>query len=346
MLALMKAPVGGAALLTVALATLGGARAAVAAPPPTVVIGGRITFRDAVREARSEEVERLRWGHIVIEIRNGWNVFTARPDANGLFTITGPPGIYRLEYVRVGQLAEFFVPHEAVATRGAFTCLGTIEVSVRDITQDLGNNVSSQLSVRDDCAAIAPGLRQLAATAADGAPVSGADAEIRASLPRPVTPPMWTPHPLAVLVAFRADVAFATTLTEQTKLSSLRADFVLPVGHGDSVGHWLAGATLIRVGSDFTAARFRQVGTGAAQTVWGGAVGAGHELWLFEAMAWGGAIGNPGFGARGPFVGGSLRFGSFTWGLGGRMDYYPSTGDSVGSFMIDLSPIGLLGHLL
>jgi hypothetical protein len=344
----MKMPVGLAGLLSsvVALATLGVARTGVAASE-SVVIGGRITFRDAVREARSEEVERLRWGHIVVEIRNGWQVFTARPDANGLFTITGPPGTYRLEYVRVGQLAEFFVPHEAVATRGAFTCLGTIEVSVRDITQDLGNNVSSQLNVRDDCGAIGPGLKQLAATAADGGPGSGADAEIRASLPHPVTPPPWTPHPLAVLVAFRADVGFATTHQNETKVSSLRADFVLPVGHGDSVGHWLAGATLIRVGSDFTAARFTPpAGSAPPQTVWGGAVGAGHELWLFEAMAWGGAIGNPGFGARGPFLGGSLRFGSFTWGFGGRLDYYPSTGDSVGSFMVDLSPIGLLGHLL
>jgi hypothetical protein len=327
------------------LGASGGARSAVAGTPPSVVIGGRVTFRDAVREARSEEVERLRWGHIAIEIRNGWNVFTARPDANGLFTITGPPGTYRLEYVRIGQLAEFFVPHEAVVARGAFTCLGTIEVQVRDITQDLGNNVSSQLNVRDDCAAIGPGLRQLAAAATDGAGGAGADAEIRASLPHPAPEPIWSPHPLAVLVAFRAEVAFATTQLQQTKVSSLRADFVLPIGHGDVAGHWLAGATVIRVGADFSAARFGP-GPTAAQTVWGGAVGAGHELWMFEAMGWGGAIGDPGVGAHGPFIGGSLRFGNFTWGAGARLDYYPSTGDSVGSFMVDLSPIGLLGHLL
>ena len=341
--------VGAAALLSVvALATLGVARTAAAAPA-TVVIGGRITFRDAYREARSEEVERLRWGHIVIEIRNGWQVFTARPDANGLFTITGPPGTYRLEYVRVGQLAEFFVPHEAVATRGAFTCLGTIEVLVRDITQDLGNNVSSQLNVRNDCAAIGPGLKQLAATAADGGPVSGADAEIRASLPHPVSPPLWTPHPLAVLVAFRADLGFAST-PGGSKISSLRADFVLPVGHGDTLGHWLAGATLIRVGSDFTQARFGATGTAGqaipAHTVWGGALGAGHELWMFELMAWAGATGDANVGPHGPFVGGSLRFGSLTWGFGGRIDSYPSAGDSVGSFTIDISPMGLLGSLL
>jgi hypothetical protein len=339
---------GAAVLLSgVAWATLGVARTAAAAPA-SVVIGGRITFRDAVREARSEEVERLRWGHIVIEIRNGWNVYTARPDANGLFTITGPPGTYRLEYVRIGQLAEFFVPHEAVA-RGAFTCLGTIEVLVRDISQDLGNNVSSQLRVRDDCATIGPGLKQLAAAGDGGGGSGAADAEIHASLPRPVSAPIWSPHPLAVLVAFRGDVGFAST-PGGSKVSSLRGDFVLPVGHGDSVGHWLAGATLIRVGSDFTAARFGATGTAGqaipAHTVWGGAVGGGHELWMFEVMAWAGAIGNPGVGAHGPFVGASLRFGTLTWGFGGRFDSYPSTGDSVGSFMIDLSPFGLLGSLL
>jgi len=106
----MKVPGGGAGLPTVvALATLGVARTAVADSPPTVVIGGRITFRDAVREARSEEVERLRWGHIVIEIRNGWNGFLGQPQVftvkdevrKAMRVLVTRPGIYDLGSIRV-----------------------------------------------------------------------------------------------------------------------------------------------------------------------------------------------------------------------------------------------------
>src|SRR5262245_3452527 len=335
----------GRLLAAIAFVAVSGAGVRAIAAPSSVVIGGRITFRDVAREARAEEVERLRWGHIVVEIRNGWQVFSARPDSNGLFTITGPPGTYRLEYVRIGQLAEFFVPHEAVVATGGFTCLGTIEVLVNNIGQDLGNNTTSKLNVRDDCEAIAPDLGRLVATADTG---GGGVAAIKASPLRPVPEPTKFPHPMEVLVGFRADAGFASTGGGSVGTSSLRADFVLPIGRGNKVGQWLVGATLIRVGGDFSADRWMPapLASPAAQTVWGGAVGAGHELWVFEAMAWGGAIGNPGLGAHGPFAGGSLRFGSFTWGFGARMDYYPSTGDSVGSFMIDISPFAVLGHLL
>jgi hypothetical protein len=340
----MKVAVASRLLAAVTFLVASGVGARAIAAPSSVVIGGRITFRDATREARAEEVERLRWGHIVVEIRNGWQVFSARPDASGLFAITGPPGTYRLEYIRVGQLAEFVVPHEAVVASGGFTCLGTIVVQVHDITQDLGNNTTSTLTVRDDCEAIGPDLGRLA----DAANPGGGASMVRASPLHPVPEPTRLPHPMEVLVGFRADVGFASTGGGSVGTSSLRADFVLPIGRGNSVGQWLVGATLTRVGADFTADRWMPppLGSQAVQTVWGGAVGAGHELWVFEAMAWGGAIGDPGRGAHGPFVGGSLRFGSFTWGFGGRMDYYPGTGDSVGSFMIDISPFAILGHLL
>ena len=320
--------------LCVAIAVVVAAPPVAAAATPSVVIGGRIKFRDASREARSEEVERLRWGHISVEMRNGWQAYAARPDANGLFTITGPPGKYRLEYLRLGELAEFFVPHEAVAAKDGVTCIGTIEVVVDDLRKDLGNNSSSRVNVRDDCDAIAPDLGRLA----------GTDAAVKASPARPVPERAWTPHPLALLVAFRADIGLAST-GAQTGVSSLRANYVLPLGRGDSVGHWLAGASLIRVGGDFVSQRWDYYGP--VQTSWGGAVGAGHELWFLEAMVWAGAMSNPGQGGgHGPFGELSLRFGSFTFGFGPRIAYYPTTGERVGSVMIDLSPVGLLGHLL
>jgi len=305
-----------------------------AAASSTVVVGGRITFRDEAREVKTEEAERLRWGHIVVEIRNGWEVFSARPDANGMFTITGPPGKYRLEYIRVGQLAEFFVPHEAVAAAGGLTCLGTIEVQVKDITKDLGNNTASRLNVRNDCSLIGSELARLA----------GTSGEVTASPPRPVPKPTWTPSPISLLVAFRGSAAFAGG----NFASSLRADFVLPLGVDNDHGQWLAGATLIYIDKGFVDSKW-PVPVGVISnihSVWGGAVGAGYNYSILEIMAWGGATGDPGRGAHGPFGGVSARLGSFLWGFGLRGDWYPGTGDQITSFMIDLSPFGLLGALL
>ena len=63
-------------------------------------------------------------------------------------------------------------------------------------------------------------------------------------------------------------------------------------------------------------------------------------------MAWAGATGDPGRGASGPFGGMSLRLGSFLWGFGGRVDWYPGSGDRITAFTVDLSPFALLGVLL
>src|SRR4029453_17110003 len=121
----------------------------------------------------------------------------------------------------------------------------------------------------------------------------------KASPARPVPERAWTPHPLALMVALRAEVGLGL-IGARTELSSLRANYVLPLGRGDSVGHWLAGASLIRVPADFINQRWT-FGE-PAQAAWGGAVGAGHELWFIEAMVWGGVLSNPGRGgAHGPF---------------------------------------------
>jgi hypothetical protein len=343
----MKAKVGlvGRLAAGVAFAAALVAAAPASAAAGSAVIGGRIVFRDATREARAEEVERLRWGHIVVEVRHGLEVFSAQPDGNGMFTITGPPGEYRLEYVRIGQLAEFFAPHEVVAAADGVTCLGTIVVTVDNLAQDLGNNKSSRIEVRGDCAVLAPELGRLASAATGGAgdgAGTGASAVVKASLPRPVAKPTWTPHPMEVLVAFRGAVSLAT----DSKASSLRVDFVLPL-FDPHHGQWLVGASLLNVPQHFIDYRWPMpIGGPAAHSVWGGAIGGGYTYWAFEAMVWGGATGDPGRGAHGPFGAASLRFGSFLWGFGGRIDYFPGTGDQINSFMIDLSPFALLGSLL
>lgn len=55
----------------VAFGPVGRAQAAVAEP---AMIVGRVTFRDSVRQARAEDVERLRWGRLIVQMRRGWEV--------------------------------------------------------------------------------------------------------------------------------------------------------------------------------------------------------------------------------------------------------------------------------
>jgi hypothetical protein len=312
--------------------TAGASRPAVAGP--SAVIAGRITFRDNAREARAGEVERMRWGHITVEMRRGWEVFSARPDAEGLFTIVGPPGTYSLEYIRLGELAEFIAPHQVVARAGVLTCMGTLELHVLDLNRDLGNNMTSELRVRNECASMEPELRHL-----DG----GADAEIKTTLARPVPPRTKWPGAMDVLVGFRGDLGF-----DSAGVTSLRGSFVLPLRGDEDRGYWLVGAAVMHVGSDFVDKMWPSpAGVGQPSTsVWGGVASTGYRYSILEAQALGGFLGNPGRGAHGPLAGLSLRFGNITWGIGGRAELYPSAGDRVLSLTLDLSPVALLGSLL
>jgi len=189
--------------------------------------------------------------------------------------------------------------------------------------------------VRDDCASIEPQLRR---TAGEGT----ATAAIRTSLPRPVPAESKLPGPMEMLVAFRGELAFASEVT------SLRANFVLPLGEDNDHGQWLVAASAIHVSSSFVNARWPAPGAPPPSSVWGGSVGAGYTFSILEALAFGGFLADPGRAgsAHGPLGGVSLRLGSFIWGFGGRVEWYPSTGDRVASFTIDVSPMGLLGSLL
>jgi hypothetical protein len=324
------------------------ARAAAATP---VTIGGRVVFRDATREARSQDVERLRWGHITVELHHGWQVFAARPDENGLFAITGPPGTYRIEYVRVGEQAEFFPPHEVEASPGRFTCIGTLEITVKDMSQDLGQNTGSALRVRPDCAEFDSALRQLgrgagapnAASAGDDAGGEASGGSLRISLARPIPPETYAPSPMDVLVGLRAEFDFTSQY-----LTALRANLVVPVTEDNGHGNWIVGGSVVRVPAKFINSRWTVAGvdtplTGAA---WGGTVAAGYSIWAIEVEAFGGYLGGLARGPSGPSLGGTLRFGTILFGITGRVEEYLGRGGQLATLNLDISPIGILGALL
>jgi hypothetical protein len=333
--------VGGAALAALVAAPSGGAGAATRAASAGT-LGGRIVFRDAAREVRAEEVERLRWGHIAVELRRGWDTFSVRPDSSGMFVLAGPPGTYRIEYIRIGQLAEFFAPHDVEVRPGKLTCMGTLEVLVGNVAQDVGNNAAtSSLSVRDDCAIIGPELQRLGAGSG-----SAAASPPMTALARPVPAPSFTPTVLEVLVGLRAEASLTSGAQE---VAALRASLVVPLSADRGKGNWIASASAVHVSGEFVDARWPAVSgvpSAPARSVWGGALGAGYNVWLLEFQAFGGYLANPGRGGHGALFGGSVRYGSSILGFGLRMDAYPTQGEQVGSFTIDLSPIGVLGSLL
>ena len=318
-----------AAFALISLAALGQAQAAGA---DSAMIVGRVTFRDNVRQAKAEEVERLRWGRLVVEMRRGWDVYSANLDANGFFSISGPPGTYRLDYVRVGQLSEFVAPHEVKARAGHVTCLGTLEISVADLGRDLGNNTGSQMQVRDDCAALEPEVHRL----------GDADASVRTSVAAPVV------HHWTGPSAHRDRRRLARRGGDQRQGHGLRRHLA-----GTDHARTPAPATswrkrkLLYLSSTFESRNRNDVGIiPSLPAKWGGAVGVGYSIWLVEALLQGGFLGGDAPGEHGPMLGASLRLGTHLLGIGLELDRYPSANSQLQLITLDLSPIALLGSLL
>jgi hypothetical protein len=315
---------------------MGGSRA-VAAPaaPPQAVLAGRIVFRDGARELRASDVERQRWGHLTVEVRHGWRVFAARPDEAGLFTITGPPGRYRFEYVRLGELAEFFPPQDVVADAGGVTCIGTLEVSVADV-HDLGLNQSGGLRVRDDCAEMAPGLRAL------GAAAGAADGEVTTALARPAPSERKPISLLGALAGLRGQVA------GNDNMLVLRSDLVVEIGEEVSNRSFIVGASASYIGAEFVNSHWPAPNgaPGVTRPAWGVVGGGGYSVSILEGQLFGGFLSGAGRGAHGPVAGASVRAGTVVWGFIVRGDLYPASKDAILTAGFDLSPIGLLGSLL
>jgi len=284
-----------------------------------------------VHQAKAEDVERLRWGRLIVEMRRGWEVYSANLDANGFFAISGPPGTYRLDYVRVGQLSEFVAPHEVKARAGHVTCLGTLEITVADLGRDLGNNNGSQMQVRDDCAALEPEVHRL----------GSADAEISRSVAAPVVHHWKGPSVVEIAAGLRAQAAI------NSKGTTVGATWVVPITEDTGTGNFVAAAQLLHLSSTFESRNLNDVGnTPSVPAKWGGAVGAGYSIWLVEILARGGFVAGDAPGEHGPMVGGSLRLGTFLLGIGLEIDRYPSANSQLQLLTLDLSPIGLLGSLL
>jgi hypothetical protein len=321
----------------------------------SAIVGGRIVFRNGTREVSAQEVERLRWGHIAVELRRGWQVLTVRPDAGGVFAVVGPPGTYHFEYLRLGELAEFFPPHEVEAASGQITCIGTLEVSVADLARDLGQNTASTLRVRNDCADFGPSLRQLAA--GGGAPAapapeqsaagrttgSGGGGSVTTVLARATPPEGYAPTVMDVLAGLRLEGDFTSEY-----VAAVRGNWVVPLTADKGAGNLVGNVSVAGIGSKFVNGRW-PAALGQPEvtgTAWEGTAGVGYEVWAIELTAFGGYLNGFARGPGGPLVGGALRFGGLVFGIGGRVEQYFSHPGQVVTFTLDVSPFGLLGALL
>jgi hypothetical protein len=323
--------VNSAAVAALAVISLVPVRHAQAAGADSATIVGRVTFRDSAHQAKAEDVERLRWGRLIVEMRRGWDVYSSNLDANGFFSITGPPGTYRLDYVRVGQLSEFVAPHQVKARAGQVTCLGTLEITVADLGRDLGNNTGSQVQVRDDCAALEPDVHRLGSD----------DAQIARSVAVPVVHHWNGPSVVEIAAGLRVQAAI------NDKGTTVGATWLVPITEDTGTGKFVAAAQLLHLSSTFESRNLNDVGNvPSVPAKWGGAVGAGYSIWLVEALLHGGFLAGDAPGEHGAMVGGSLRLGTFLFGIGLEIDRYPSANAQLQLLTLDLSPIGLLGSLL
>jgi hypothetical protein len=130
------------------------AGAAALAPAAAV---GRLVFRDGKAALSVKDARRAVGGkRIALELRDGWNVVPARVDDDGFFVAEGAAGDYVLEYLTVGDAAEFLPAPQRVSLRaGEVACAGTIELAYRDLPAELGQNAGGTLSVNDRCADLA-----------------------------------------------------------------------------------------------------------------------------------------------------------------------------------------------
>lgn len=123
--------------------------------------GGRLVIRDGHSTLTPKQAERELGGEpIGLEVLGGSEVYEAALDADGYFVIEAPPGTYRLEYLRVGEKAEFIPPQELRIEEGALTCAGSLSVDTGHV-ENLGSNQQSSIQVTGDCDKLWPRLRRM-----------------------------------------------------------------------------------------------------------------------------------------------------------------------------------------
>jgi hypothetical protein len=324
-------------------AALGASLVAAAGPRPARAdggaIAGRVTFRDGAGSVPAGAVERAGWGHLVLTFRRGREVIDLRPDASGLFAERARPGVYRIEYLRLGERVEFFSPMDVVVDGQGVTCLGTLEVTVPGGAHGIGANRGSEVQVLEGCRELEPELRRRL----------GASAVIAK---RP-TPGETQEEP--------RDVA--------RLLTGLRVELpALPHSPGTVGGSvvypftgYLAGAptTFATIGAArydgaFFAERAaaRAAGRGGAPAgaapgaAWAVAAGGGVSASALELGARAGHLRRGGAGPRGVFGEITARLDLAFVGVGVRYSRFPSAAESVLAAVVDLSPVAVLGSLL
>lgn len=278
-------------------------------------IGGRLLFTQNSEPVALDQAQAAAGAEIGLELRSGRTVVTARLDQDGYFIAQGEPGTYRLEYLIVGERAEFVAPQELALEAGTITCAGTIAIEASPL-ESLGSNVKTPIEIRDDCEEAWPRLHQLAAAAPDDAP----EATV---LARP-GPQFEHSHGRTVrqlLVGLRAEAGIGNH-------AILRGVYLLPL---DRLIIAVEGGVTFESGID-----------GVAGYEFGG--GAGYPLFgPFDGMAVAGVRVSTADDGIKPVLGGTVRITSDVFGFGLRAEALPRPAIL---FTVDIAPFGVLGILL
>jgi hypothetical protein len=292
-----------------------------AAAEPEGALVGQLVFFDGSRQLTFREAEREVGERITVELRHGASVVEAQMDPEGYFVASGPPGRYRLEYLSIGERAEFVRPQELEIEADAVTCAGTVGIRTSHI-ENLGANQENTITVTDECATMWPRLQR----------VASGGARQRVILAR--TGPLIENPERKDIIDYAGEVALELAATASMRM--LRATFVHPFSSSivnpavyAGVGFVWAGDTAITTdatqGFDLTA-------------------GAGLNWTNIDLLLVGGfrSVWSPA-APSGPILGayGRLQLGPF--GLGARYELLPS---SLWLFVIDFRPVAFFGSLL
>lgn len=294
-------------------------------------VAGRLVFRSRGKLLTVREVRRLAGGRkLRLDVRNGAAVVEARLDDDGWFVAPAQPGRWVLEYLAVGDGAEFFdPPREVQVHAGEAACAGQLELAMDDVEAELGANSGSRLEVKESCAELARGLRAIV----HGPAVATGPAA------RPVEPRSRPRRALEILSGLRGEVAWHGVRNDGSDLGlGLGATFVLGLrGPLDTPSNLLVAVSAGQID------RSRTLLPSRTSRTFAGGVGYAPTSWL-ELFAGGDYLQpQPGYkGGAGAW--GSLRFGAYAFGLGLRAR--GGGGGQDVALTLDLSPLYVIGALL
>lgn len=302
-------------------------------------VAGRIVFTDGDKELSVAEVERTRWGRVSVDLRQGRQVQSARPDDSGMLFAPVASGVWRIEYVVLGEQAVFFAPRDVKVPNNKIACVGTFviplprqspaEGAAAPATGPQDSAVAAKdVTVRDDCKELAPKAQ------AEAGVKMNADV---VAVPIQLGQPYSIPRPLdLLLIGLRAEIGFLST--GQTLLQG-RYEFphhnTFPGANSWFVG--VMGGLWVKPDSREMAVDY--------EDVWVGSVDAGYSFWLFEVRGEVGYIGAGGPFSSGVFAGPSILLDLGLLGIGGQHVLAPE-GRQVSSVFFTLSPVAILGALL